>query len=185
MDREVAGSFDYSDYSYWYDTNYTTGYYADLHFLNEGSRSVPNMFFADAGTRIMPGARFTNDDGYEKTSHEIRISSSQDERVRFQVGAFYQKQEHDFQQHWLIEGLANRMWMNGGTDQRFADTVYLNSLIREDDDEAYFGSVSYDITPDLEATLGVRYFKPEVTVEGFFGFGQGFHAMWSGTGEQQ
>ena len=91
LDREVDGSFDYSDYSYWYDTVYTTGYYADLHFLNNGDRSAPNQFFADAGTRIMPGARFVNDDGYEKTSHELRISSPQDRRVRFQVGFFYQK----------------------------------------------------------------------------------------------
>jgi len=65
LDREVDGSFDYSDYSYWYDTIYTTGYYADLHFLSSGDRSAPNQFFPDAGTRIIPGARFINDDRYE------------------------------------------------------------------------------------------------------------------------
>ena len=185
LDREVDGSFDYSDYSYWYDTVYTTGYYADLHFLSSGDRSVPNQFFGDAGTRIMPGARFINDDGYEKTSHEIRISSPQDARVRFQVGAFYQKQEHDFQQRWVVEGLAPSMWPNQGTDQRLQDIVYLNSLFREDEDEAYFGSVSFDVTDSLEATVGARYFKPEVTVEGFYGFGLGFNGVWSGTGEAQ
>jgi outer membrane receptor protein involved in Fe transport len=185
LDREVDGSFDYSDYSYWYDTIYTTGYYADLHFLNDGDRAVPNQFYPEAGTRIMPGARFTNDDGYEKTSHEIRISSPQDKRVRVLVGAFYQKQEHDFKQHWLIEGLGDIMLMADAQDPQFADTVYLNSLDREDTDEAYFGSVSFDITDDLEATVGMRYFKPEVTVEGFFGFGKGFHGIWSNTGEGQ
>ena len=45
LDREVDGSFDYSDYSYWYDTAYTTGYYADLHFANSGDRAVPNHVF--------------------------------------------------------------------------------------------------------------------------------------------
>ena len=197
LDRDVDGSFDYSDYSYWYDTIYTTGYYADLHFLNSGPRTVENQFFEDAGTRIMPGARFTNNDGYQKTSHEIRVNSPADARLRATVGAFYQKQEHDFEQHWQVEGLANSMWLNEGTDPRFADTVYLNSLIREDNDEAYFASLSYDITEDLEGTFGVRYFKPEVTVEGFFGFGLGFstkvgveedyagYTVWSGTGEAQ
>ena len=82
-DRDVDGSFDYSDYSYWYDTIYTTGYYADLHFLSSGDRSVPNQFFNDAGTRIMPGARFVNDDGYEKVSHEIRVSSPRTHRFAF------------------------------------------------------------------------------------------------------
>jgi outer membrane receptor protein involved in Fe transport len=185
LDREVDGSFDYSDYSYWYDTVYTTGYYADLHFLNNGDRSAPNQFFADAGTRIMPGARFVNDDGYEKTSHELRISSPQDRRVRFQVGFFYQKQEHDFQQRWLVEGLAESMWPNQGASPEFKDIVYVNSLFREDEDEAYFGSVSFDITERLEATVGARYFKPEVSVEGFYGFGLGFNGVWSGTGEAQ
>jgi outer membrane receptor protein involved in Fe transport len=185
LDREVDGSFDYSDYSYWYDTVYTTGYYADLHFLNNGGRSAPNQFFADAGSRIMPGARFVNDDGYEKTSHELRISSPQDRRVRFQVGFFYQKQEHDFQQRWLVEGLAESMWPNQGASPEFKDIVYVNSLFREDEDEAYFGSVSFDITDRLEATVGARYFKPEVSVEGFYGFGLGFNGVWSGTGEAQ
>ena len=185
LDREVDGSFDYSDYSYWYDTVYTTGYYADLHFLNNGDRSAPNQFFADAGTRIMPGARFVNDDGYEKTSHELRISSPQDRRVRFQVGFFYQKQEDDFQQRWLVEGLAESMWPNQGASPEFKDIVYVNSLFREDEDEAYFGSVSFDITDRLEAPVGARYFKPEVSVEGFYGFGLGFNGVWSGTGEAQ
>jgi len=185
LDRDVDGSFDYSDYSYWYDTIYTTGYYADLHFLSGGDRTVENQFFDDAGTRIMPGARFVNDDGYEKTSHEIRISSPQDASVRLLVGAFYQKQEHDFHQRWLVEGLAPSMWPNQGTDQRFKDIVYVNSLYRTDEDEAFFGSVSFDVTDDLEATFGARYFKPEVSVEGFYGFGLGFNGVWSGTGEAQ
>ncbi len=33
--------------------------------------------------------------------------------------------------------------------------------------------------------LGLRFFEPEVTVNGFFGFGLGFNGVWSGTGETQ
>ena len=186
LNREVDGSFDYSDYSYWYDTAYTTGYYADLHFANSGPRAVPNMFFPDAGTRVMGGAYFTNDDGYKKTSHELRISSLQDNRVRALVGLFYQNQEHDFQQHWRVDGLADSMEPNqDNPNPRFDSTVYLNSLDREDTDEAVFASLSYDITDDLELTVGTRFFKPEVTVKGFFGFGLGFTPMWSSNGENR
>ena len=183
LDRDVDRSIDYSDYSYWYDTAYTTGYYADLHFANSGDRAVPNQFFPDAGTRIMGGAYFTNDDGYKKTSHELRISSPQDNRVRGLVGLFYQNQKHDFQQHWRVDGLADSMEPNQGTDPRFDSTVYLNSLDREDTDEAFFASLSYDITDDLEVTVGTRFFKPDVTVKGFFGFGLGFTPAWSSNGE--
>ena len=187
LDRDVDGSFDYSDYSYWYDTIYTTGYYSDLHFSNTGARTVANQFFEDAGTRIWPGARFTNNDGYKKQSHEIRISSPAENRLRGLVGFYKARHEHDFEQHWEVEGLADALLMNADepNGNRFPDTVYLNSLDRLDKDQAIFGSLSYDITDNVEVTAGIRFFEPEVTVNGFFGFGKGFHGIWSNTGEGQ
>ena len=88
--------FDYSDYSYWYDSLYTTGYFAGLHFDNDG-----NCF--------RPVAAYANNDYYNKTSHEIRISSPQDKRVRGLLGFFYQKQYHDFYQDFgIIDGPRRR-----------------------------------------------------------------------------
>lgn len=101
LDRSVDGSFDYSDYSYWYDAIYTTGYYANLHFDN-------------AGDPIPPTARFTNDDNYTKENHEIRISTDPDRRVSGMLGFFWQHQYHDFEQHWEVAGLADVMLMDGG-----------------------------------------------------------------------
>ena len=189
LDRDVTGSFDYSDYSYWYDTIYTTGFYADLHFSNGGARSVPNALVDGAGARIWPGARFTNNDGYKRSSHELRISSPQENRLRGMLGLYIAEQKHDFEQRWQVQGLADSMLLNAtdpsGTNS-FPNTVYLNSLDRKDTDEAIFGHISYDITDKLEGTVGLRFFKPEVTVNGFFGFGTGFAAAgWSGTGEVQ
>ena len=187
LDREFEGSFDYSDYSYWYDTIYTTGYYADLRFDNTGARVAPNAFFADAGTRNMPGDYFTNDDAYTKNSTELRISSPVENRLRGMVGLYAFKQEHDFYQAFKSNGLPDVLLMNAGEPgaQQFPDTVYLNSYDREDTDEAIFGSLSYDITDDLEITVGARFFRPEVTVKGFFGFGQGFTPQWSSNGENK
>ena len=87
LDRNVDGSFDYSDYSYWYDNIYTTGFFTDL-------------FFDNAGNAINPDAAFSNDDHYTKVSHEIRITTPQDKRVRGLLGFFYQKQYHDFYQEF-------------------------------------------------------------------------------------
>jgi len=187
LDRDVDGSFDYSDYSYWYDTIYTTGYYSDLHFANTGDRAVPNALYPDAGSRIWPGARFTNNDAYKKESHELRISSPQENRLRGMLGFYIAEQEHDFEQHWEVAGLADSQLMNANepNGNRFPDTVYLNSLDRLDKDQAVFASVSYDITEAVEVTAGIRFFEPEVTVDGFFGFGAGFHGIWSNTGEGQ
>lgn len=202
MDRSVDASFDYSDYSYWYDSLYTTGYYAQLHFASTGTPEVPNYFAdqgyfdpADVGSRVMPGARYTNDDNYTKNNHELRISTDSEKSVRGMLGFFTQKQWHDFEQHWLVAGISPVLWPNEGLDPRFKDTVYLNSLYRTDRDDAVFASVDFDLTDDLVMTLGARYFQPEVHVKGFFGFGlpyirgngpvdPGFN-LWGGNGEGQ
>jgi len=194
LERDVEGSQDYSDYSYFYDVTYDTGWYADLHFAagSGADRTVPNQFvpgyFADdeVGERMMSGARYTNDDAYEKTNHEIRISTDPDNRVRAQIGYFWQHQYHDFEQHWIVDdSLAPVMEMNEGMDPRFNDTVYLNSMYRNDRDRAIFGSVSFDVTDDLEVTVGTRFFEPSVSVKGFFGFGLGFTPPWSSNGENR
>jgi len=174
LDRQVDASFDYSDYSYFYDTYYSTGYFAGL-------------FFDNGGDRIAPVHRYYNDDAYTKQSHELRISTPQDKRVRGLLGFFWQEQKHDFWQPFVVDGLADIMWPNQGTSPEFADMVYLNSMDRKDTDEAVFASVSFDITEKLELTGGVRFFKAETTVEGFFGFGLGFspgHAPGAEDGEE-
>jgi len=109
----------------------------------------------------MSGARFTNDDGYTKESHEIRITTDPDRRVRGLLGYFWQHQYHDFEKHWKVDGgLAPMMEMNQGMDPRFDDTVYLNSMYRNDKDQAIFASVSFDVTEDVELTVGTRFFEP-------------------------
>jgi outer membrane receptor protein involved in Fe transport len=173
LDRNVDASFDYSDYSYFYDSIYTTGYFSGL-------------FVDSDGNRVDPVHRFTNDDGYTKQSHELRISSPTDKRVRGLLGFFWQEQKHDFFQKFLVAGLGDQMVPDQGANPIFADIVYLNSMDRKDTDEAVFASVSFDLTEKLELTGGVRFFKAETTVNGFFGFGLGFgpgHAPGSDPGD--
>ncbi len=164
LDREFDGQFDYSEYSYWYNVAYT--YFTALY---------PN----DDGDIINPSHAFSNDDKYKKTSHEIRISSPQDYRVRGLLGFFYQKQEHDFYQEFgRVRNLALRRTPNGNdpnATQSFPGVIYLNSMDREDTDQAVFATVAFDITDTLEMSVGARYFEPEVTVDGFFGFGLGLN----------
>jgi len=162
LDREFDGSFDYSEYSYWYNVALT--------YFN-------GLFIDDLGAQVNPAAAFSNDDKYKKTSHEIRISSPQENRLRGLLGFFYQKQEHDFYQEFgRLDGLATRRTPNGNeanSPNPFPGVVYLNSMDREDTDQAVFATISYDITDALELSVGARYFEPEVTVKGFFGFGLG------------
>ena len=174
LDRDVDASFDYSDYSYWYDNLYTSGYFAGL-FLN------------NAGGRPNPSHSFINNDAYQKQSHELRISTDPSKRMRGLIGFFYQKQTHDFEQPFgNIPGLADSMLMNRDepNGDKFPGVVYLNSLDRVDTDKAVFGQIAYDITDKLELTVGARFFKPEVTVKGFFGYGLGFSPARAPSGSE-
>ena len=174
LSRDVDASFDYSDYSYWYDNLYTSGYFAGL-FLN------------NAGGRPNPSHSYINNDAYSKQSHELRLSTDQSKRLRGLLGFFYQKQEHDFEQPFgNIPGLADSMLMNRDepNGEKFPGVVYLNSLDRVDTDRAVFGQIAYDLTDSLELTVGARFFEPEVTVNGFFGYGLGFSPASEPTGSE-
>ena len=168
LNREDDGSTDYSDYSYFYDSpgpRPDAGYFA-------------NLFVDNDGNYLNRAHAYTADDYYTKTSHELRISTPVDKRVRGLLGFFYQKQYHDFHEEFgIVEGLADFMSMNflEPDSQRFPGVVYLNSMDRTDYEEAIFGQVQFDITDTLELSLGGRFFDVENKVHGFFGFGLGFN----------
>jgi iron complex outermembrane receptor protein len=169
LDRDMDGSGDYSDYSYWYDNFYSVG---------SSAGSFANLFVNNAGGFINRTQTYENNDQYTKQSHELRIASAQDKRLRGLLGVFWQRQEHDFEEKFgNMAGLADFRLMNrdepNGT--KYPGIVYLNSVDRIDTDKAVFGQLAYDLTDKLELTVGARFFKPEVTVKGFFGYGLGFN----------
>lgn len=170
LNRNLNSSFDYSDYSYFYDVAYTSGYFAALH-ISEGN------FPGSTADRVWPGARYGNNDNYDRKTHELRISSPEDKRVRGMLGFFMMDSLHNFEQKWKVDGLSSTMEMNyvEGTNAAFNDIVYLNNMDRKDTDRAVFGQLAFDITDDLELKFGARYFKPETEIDGFFGFGLGFN----------
>jgi len=159
LKRDIEGESDYSDYGFWYDTLNGSGAY----------------FYDDAGVLVNPSQYIQSQDGFRKRSHELRLASSADEPLRFVVGLFWQQQSHDIQQRYKIDNLASDVSVTG-----WEDTIWLTKQVRQDHDEALFGEVSYDFTDQFTATVGVRSFKAENSLKGFFGFSSGYS---SGTGE--
>ncbi len=159
LKRDVDSSADYSDYGFWYDTLFAYGAY----------------FYNDNGDYINPSQYIQAKDGYSKTSHELRLSSSADQPVRFVAGLFWQDQGHDILQRYRVDDLAAVLEVPG-----WPDTIWLTAQKRKQRDEAIFGEVSWDITDHLTATGGLRYFKTDNSLRGFFGYGSGYS---SGTGE--
>ena len=159
LKRDVDSESDYSDYGFWYDT--LAGYGA--------------YFYDDNGTLINPAQYIQARDGYKRSSHELRIASPQDQRLRVVAGLFWQEQTHDIFQNYKVDGLSSAIEVPG-----YPDTIWLTSQKRTDRDQALFGELSYDLTDSLTVTGGMRWFKARNSLKGFFGYGAGFS---SGTGE--
>ena len=153
LKRDVDTDTDYSDYGFWYDTLLGYGAY----------------FYDDNGDLANPAQYIQGVDGYKKTSHELRIASPQDQRLRFVAGLFWMDQSHDIEQRYRIDGLASSLSVRG-----WEDTIWLTQQERKDHDEAIFGELAFDFTDKLTATAGFRHFRADNALKGFFGFANGY-----------
>ncbi len=159
LNRHEHSDLDYNDYSFWYDALSAYGQYICDHFDTESFSCAPN------GHVINPSQRIHNVDGFRKTSHELRLASPQDWRLSFVGGYYWQRQSHDILQDYLIDGLSPEQSVPG-----WPNTIWLTDQKRVDKDEALFGEATFKITDDLKATAGIRAFRVNNSLEGFFGF---------------
>ena len=162
LKRDVDSESDYSDYGFWYDT--LAGYGA--YFCGDIDLDT---FICDPSTFVSPAQYIQATDGYKRTSHELRISSPQDNRLRMVAGLFWQQQSHDIFQRYKVDGMDDEIAVNG-----WPDTIWLTAQQRKDRDEAVFGELSFDITDAVTVSGGMRWFKANNSLKGFFGYGDGF-----------
>ena len=86
FERDRDALDDYTHYAQYLDNYY--GYYGGCyHYDTAYACTDPSQFI-------------TSDEVFDKQSHEIRLLSPQDSRFRWMIGAFYQRQEHDFDLRW-------------------------------------------------------------------------------------
>ncbi len=152
LDRNVDSQYDYSGYAEYLEDLY--GYYGY------------DCLYYDALGGCADGSQFVDgDENFNRQSHEIRLSSDQDQRFRWIAGMFYQKQEHLFDLQWVVP------------DLNPADTVVPGNVTtwqthqqRIDRDFAVFGEGYFDITDKFTIIGGIRYFEYENSLFGFNGF---------------
>jgi outer membrane receptor protein involved in Fe transport len=165
--RTITSVSDYSDYSFFYDTAYG-GYILD-----------------NAGNLINPSQTLVSRNDFTKQSHEFRITSPKEWRLRFVAGAFLQRQVAYPRDEYRIQNLADAAHTLPGYLGSLDDlpgVSYLNSQVRTDRDSALFTDLSFDLTKKLTLTGGIRAFHYDNTVYGFFGFNT---SGWSHSGESQ
>jgi iron complex outermembrane receptor protein len=155
MDRTINGQADYTDYTYWYENLFP---------------SYDKYFVDNAGNPVDPSQYIVGRDHFTKQSHEFRITSPSDWPLRMVAGLFYERQTHFILQDYKIVGDIADSGPNNVTVTGWPHTWWLTDQFRTDRDYAAFGEMSLDIRPNLTLTAGVRVFKADNSLEGFFGF---------------
>ena len=155
LKRNQVEHNDYSDYSFWYDQlPYSYGTY----------------IYDNSGALINPSQYIIGKDRYAMDSHELRLASPKEDRLRVVGGVFWERSVHDIEQRYMINGIADSLSVTG-----WPSTLWLTEQVRIDRDEAVFGELSYDFIPDtLTATIGGRYFRADNSLGGFYGFSSGY-----------
>jgi outer membrane receptor protein involved in Fe transport len=148
LKRDTNGASDYADYEFAYQ-QYTKYWPADYGFVN------------------FPQNR------YQQYSNELRVASPKELPVRFVAGLYQSRQ---------LEGIFNNIAtpMNDRPQYEvgypnppdgYAGTEYLLDEQRVNRDSAIFGEVTWDITSKLSVLGGLRRFRFDNSLEGFYGFG--------------
>jgi iron complex outermembrane recepter protein len=164
LNRHDETEQDYADYSFFYDT--CCSYFST------------DYVFDNAGNAIDPTQYIFGKDGYRTMSHELRISTPKEWRLRGVAGMYYQRQRHNIEQNYVIRNLATSAEVT-----YWPDTWWLTEQRRVDRDSAAFAQLDFDVTDKLTATAGIRFFEARNSLKGFFGFGA-TNDFTSATGEK-
>jgi iron complex outermembrane receptor protein len=154
---------DYSDYSEFYDK--ILGY-GNSYVGNDGKPIMPQQFVVQAGD-------------FEMWSQELRITTPLDLPVHATAGLFLQRQMHNIWQNYTMPGYG---WTSvyGGNPGGYAtadsvpgfpNTIWLTDEQRVDRDRAAFGQATWDVTQQLSLAAGVRLYKYDNSLIGFYGYG--------------
>jgi outer membrane receptor protein involved in Fe transport len=164
FERNTHNLVDYSQYSVAYDAQailYSTQY---------------TRYIDATGHLLDRPVQYTNNhDKYTKQSHELRVTSPLDNRLRATAGLFYQRQTDNIRAEFGVPNLPVFYEVTGQQD-----VYYLSQMDRTDRDYAVFGDFTFDATDKLKLIAGIRGFWVENTLYGFFGFNHNGYSSSAG-----
>ena len=170
-----------------YDLVYSGGYferktdnvvdYAEYAIAYDQLGSGYSRWDDGAGGLLDPTQYTANHDKYTKMNQEIRISSPTENRFRFVVGGFMQRQTDDIRAEFRVDGLPTLDTVPVRRPDVYVYAVdgqpgilYLSQQTRTDRDTALFGDMTFDLSDTWKVSAGIRQFWADNTLYGFFGF---------------
>ncbi len=135
-------------------TDVNENYFADLDFTDGVDQSLGALTTFLLGFPVAVGQQQLLD--VELMSHELRLASPSDQRLRWIIGAYYLQTERGLNTIAPLDFNPTTPVFDRDGLAFFAPLV---SIQEENDNDAYalFGQVEYDIFDDLELSLGLRY----------------------------
>ena len=162
LDRKVEGISDYSGYA-------NNGPYIPYYICNYPAYTAcgESAFFLD---------QYYNT---SRTTHEFRVSTDADRRLRALVGVFSDDTENVERGDWnypssIDVGFAPNAPIPGATSSnpntRAPGVVFFNDFTRTKKELSFFGEIYYDLTDDITATFGARRYDIEMGLKGSSNF---------------
>jgi iron complex outermembrane recepter protein len=154
---------DYSDYGEFYDKNTS---YGSLYYVgNSGNPIMPQQLVIGAGD-------------FEMWSQELRVTTPVDLPVHGTAGVFLQRQMHNIWQLYTMPGYDFSNPYGGNPNgfsyadsiPGFPNAIWLTDEQRVDRDRAAFAQGTWDINSHLSLTAGMRFYKYDNSLIGFYGF---------------
>ena len=161
FDRDIAYTYDYTQYVYYYGYDYYAAYYYDYDYY---ASTDPRVFY-------------TQFDKYERSSNEFRIQSVTDSGYQWILGAFYETNDHEYQTFYDFTGqLATSLTV---VDNRW----WAQDNIRDDQQTAIFGEVTVPVSDKTDLTVGFRDYETKnefFAQDGYFGYYEDAPTGWVG-----
>jgi outer membrane receptor protein involved in Fe transport len=162
LDRETEYMTDYSaygEYLTWVDY-YACHWGATTYITNPVPAGEPEC------TTLNEFA--TRDNEYERSTHELRLLSLGDSSLHYTLGVFFQDNEHKYLQQWIQPDMAPSVAVTG---QQRPDVYFRTDQVRDLEQVAVFGELTFDFTDSLSGTIGARWFDEEASLSGVVGWG--------------
>lgn len=151
FDRDIAYTYDYTQYVYYYGYDYYAAYYYDYDYY---ASTDPRVFY-------------TQFDDFSRNSNEFRVQSATDSGYQWILGAFYETNDHEYQTFYDFMGqlspsltvVDNRWWAQDN--------------VRDDEQKAIFGEVTVPVSDKTDLTVGFRKYETENyfdAKDGYFGY---------------
>lgn len=164
LDRDINSTIDYTGYT-------NGGSFAAYYACNYAGTP-------ETQECVDPTKFYKEDTSTSRTTHELRLNTSTDNRWRVTAGVFYDTQEvatvGEFQLgntdlpyfQNLSRTLAGNDGINSDGGPFSSEISFVNDITHTIDQIAVFGQFEYDITDTITASFGARWYEIEDTFKG-------------------